>query len=355
MLQEGTIQKAAAQFGYGDPVISTLTEGLIHHTFRVGFTGSNASKPIVLQCINIATFSQPENIIHNYRLIYECIDSNKTVRIAPLVPTHEGKWFWRDGEGNFWRAIAFIDNSYTRLSAENPSEACKAAYCFAAFTRALTSIDPQQLAVIIPRFHDLAYRYEQFEEAISKATIQRLLKSTHVIAELRQRKKLVDLYLSFQTNPAFVTRLMHHDCKMSNVLLDTTNKEVICPVDLDTVMPGLFFSDLGDMIRSMAGTTDENSTRWEDIAIRKDYYDAIVAGYLSGMDNSFTNEEKAHIHYSGILMLFMQSLRFVTDFLNNDTYYKTTYPEQNLNRALNQLIMLEKLEEFVSGEYGYKL
>ncbi len=355
MLQEGTIQKAAAQFGYGEPVISTLTEGLIHQTFRVGFTGSNASAPIVLQRINLATFKQPENIIGNYRLIHQWIDQHHDVRIAPLIPTHSGKWFWTDGEGNFWRAIMFVSNAYTKSSPDSPAEAGKTAHCFAAFTRALAGIDANQLAVIIPGFHDLALRYEQFEQAISKATIQRLLKSTHVIAELRQRKNLVDLYQSFCSQPEFVTRLMHHDCKMSNVLLDITTQEVVCPVDLDTVMPGLFFSDLGDMIRSMAGTTDENSTRWEDIAIRKDYYEAIVNGYLAGIDNSLTNAEKKHIHYSGILMLFMQCLRFTTDFLNNDIYYQTSYPEQNLNRALNQLIMLEKLEEFVSEEYSYEL
>jgi hypothetical protein len=96
----------------------------------------------------------------------------------------------------------------------------------------------------------------------------------------------------------------------------------------------------------MSGTVDENSTRWEDIDIRKDYYEAIINGYLNGIGELFTKEEMDHLHYAGLILLYMQCLRFVTDFLNNDVYYRTTYPEQNLNRALNQLIMLEKLEEF---------
>ncbi len=124
--------------------------------------------------------------------------------------------------------------------------------------------------------------------------------------------------------------------------------QALCPVDLDTVMPGLFFSDVGDMIRSMGATQDENSHQWEAIAINPDFYKAIIAGYLEGIGDNFTPAEKKHIHQAGLMMVFMQSLRFVTDFLNNDVYYKIDYPEQNLNRALNQLILLERLEEFVS-------
>jgi Ser/Thr protein kinase RdoA (MazF antagonist) len=183
--------------------------------------------------------------------------------------------------------------------------------------------------------------------------MQRLLKSTHVIAELRQRKFLVDFYREIQTGDEYKLRVMHHDCKISNILFDKTTKEVICPVDLDTTMPGYYFSDLGDMIRSMACTVDENSTKWEDIDVERKHYNAIVNGYLQSMKEALSSEEQEHIHHSGVFLTYMQALRFVTDFLNNDIYYKTGYPEQNLNRALNQLILLEKLEEFLRLEYHY--
>jgi Ser/Thr protein kinase RdoA (MazF antagonist) len=148
-------------------------------------------------------------------------------------------------------------------------------------------------------------------------------------------------------------RVMHHDCKISNILFDKETNQVICPVDLDTVMPGKFFSDLGDMIRSMACTVDENSIAWEKINIRPTFYKAILDGYLEGIGNIFTEEEKNNIHYAGLILVYMQSLRFLTDFLNGDIYYKTNYPEQNLNRALNQLILLERLEEFLEKEYSF--
>ena len=349
-MNESTIQKAAAQFGEGEPMISPLGDGLIHQTFKVKY--ESESMPVALQCLNIKAFAQPENIIQNYIMVSEHIANQSEVYVVPMMKTREKKWFYIDEEGNFWRATLFL-RVETKLSAETTDEAFQAARCFGTFTRALSNLDVNQLHIIIPGFHDLAYRYDQFEKAISAAGIERLLKSTHVIAELRQRKHLVDFYNAIRKNPAYRTRVMHHDCKMSNILLDAETHEVVCPVDLDTVMPGLYFSDLGDMIRSMTATVDENSTRWEDIDIRKDFYDAVINGYLVGIGGGFTKEEQDHIHHAGLIMMYMQSLRFVTDFLNNDIYYHTTYPEQNLNRALNQLILLEKLEEFLERENIY--
>jgi Ser/Thr protein kinase RdoA (MazF antagonist) len=271
-----------------------------------------------------------------------------------MVLTNAGKLFWIDEDENFWRATLFVNNSYTPTSLSNETEAGVVASCFGKFTLSLAGLSADKLDVIIPDFHNLSFRYHQFETAIKQATIQRLLKSTHVIAELRQRKFLVDFYEMIKTSEHYHTRIMHHDCKISNILFDRTTKQIICPVDLDTTMPGYYFSDFGDMIRSMACTVDENSTRWEEIDVRPGYYKAIVKGYLETMGDAFSTEEQNRIHHSGLLLTYMQALRFVTDFLNNDTYYKTTYPEQNLNRALNQLILLEKLENFLRVEYGYE-
>ncbi|OLE69184.1 MAG: hypothetical protein AUG74_08985 [Bacteroidetes bacterium 13_1_20CM_4_60_6] len=221
--------------------------------------------------------------------------------------------------------------------------------CFGRFTRSLQGLNVSQMDVVIVDFHDLAFRYQQFEDAITRAELFKAMRATHVIAELRQRKQLVEFYQSIKNNPAYPLRLMHHDCKISNILFDLTTHEVICPIDLDTIMPGKYFSDLGDMIRTMACTEGEESRNWESIDMREEFYDAIRSGYLQGIGEMFTNQEKENIHKSGLLMIYMQALRFITDFLENDQYYNTTSPEQNLNRALNQLILLEKLEEFLSN------
>lgn len=147
---------------------------------------------------------------------------------------------------------------------------------------------------------------------------------------------------------------MHHDAKIANVLFSKTTGRVICPVDFDTVMPGYYFSDLGDMIRSMAGNADENYLHFEKIQIRKSYYDAIVSGYLSIMEKQLTDSEKKYIHYAGLIMIYMQAIRFITDFMRGGIYYKTEYKGQNFDRALNQLTLLKRLEELLKNAYGLK-
>lgn len=351
-MKEDTIIKAATQFGKGIPIIESLGEGLIHRTFKVTFTGNENA--IVLQCINQRTFSLPENIIQNYLLVLEFVENESTfIKLPALMPTLQNKFFWVDEKENFWRATKFIENSYSLSVATNEKDAFRVARCFAEFTRALTGLRPADLNIIIPHFHNLELRYQQFEEAIGKANITRLLRSTHVISELRQRKSLIQFYEELNNEADYPTRVMHHDCKIDNILFDKITNAVICPVDLDTVMPGKFFSDIGDMIRTMVCPVNENSTVWEDISMRSDFYESIVSGYLDGIGNSLTAKEKEHIHYCGLIMIYMQSIRFVTDFLNYDIYYKIDYSEQNLNRALNQFLLLEKLEEYLHRKYGF--
>ena len=349
-MNKDTIQKAATQFGNGVPVIEPLGDGLIHRTFKVTYTGSETC--LVLQCINQRTFSQPENVILNYWQIYQYLEGYQHgIKIPALISTHQHKLFWIDEEDNFWRAFHFVKNSHSISIVQHEKDAYRAAQTFAALTKSLSGFDASGLYTILPDFHNLNVRYRQFEDAISQATIMRLLRSTHLISELRQRKKLVTFYdqLSDETN--YPTRLMHHDCKISNILFDDNNSGVLGPVDLDTIMPGKFFSDIGDMVRTMACTVDENSTAWEDITIRGEYYLPVMCGYLDGLGNMLTQKEKDNLHYSGLLMIYMQALRFVTDFLKNDIYYQSSYPEQNLNRALNQFILLEQLEAFLKEKY----
>jgi thiamine kinase-like enzyme len=348
-MEEITIQKAAVQFGKGVPDISPLGNGLIHRTYLVRFKESD---PIILQCINQVSFPFPENIIKNYKLVQQYLDANSGIRIPKMVSTRQGKDFWIDVEANFWRATQYMEDSYSKDIPENAEEIYTASHCFAQFTRALAGLNPNLLNPIIPGFHDLGLRYRQLEESISGASQERLLEATHLISSLRERQRMVEFYIRFRNHPAqYPLRPMHHDCKISNILFYKNTQTVLCPVDLDTIMPGYFFSDLGDMIRTMACTRDENSTEWEQIGIKKQYYNAIMKGYLEGMGNLFTADEKAHIHQSGLLITYMQSLRFLSDFLNNDIYYKITYKEQNLHRAFNQYILLEKLEEYLADAY----
>ena len=342
---DSIVQKAASQFGIGEPSVESFGNGLINHSFKVTFKDGTT---LLLQCINQSTFSQPENIIHNYRLISEELTARGSHTVPPLAPTRKGKFFWVDENENFWRATRFIENSYADNIAASAQKVYLAAKCFAEFSASLNMLDPDKLEIIIPGFHDLNHRYDQFEQAIKGAGINRLLKATHVISSLRERYDLVLFYREVITQPEdYPVRIMHHDCKISNILFDQNTHQVICPVDLDTVMPGHFYSDIGDMVRTMACSREENSTEWENIDIVPEYYDAIIDGYVDGSRDTLTRTEREHLHFGGRMLIYMQCLRFVTDFLNNDIYYKTSYAEQNLNRALNQLILLERLEDFL--------
>ena len=353
-MKEASILKAAAQFGTGDIIQSALGDGLIHRTYNVLYVRSG--RRIVLQCINQKTFPQPENIIRNYCMIYEHLNrpEGSPVQIPEPLKTHDGRFFWIDEHGNFWRATTFIPNTFTPSTLSSSAAAFKSARCFGQFTRALADLDQDSLDIILPGFHDLSKRYNAFESAVSGANINRLLKSTHLIAEIRQRKYYVEFYESVLRNTNdYPRRLMHHDCKVSNILFDLNTGDPEMPVDLDTTMPGYYFSDLGDMIRTMACTENEQSVSWENIGIDDEMYKSLLNGYREGIGDILTDMEKRHIHFSGILLTYMQCIRFLADFLNNDIYYHTSYPEQNLNRALNQFILLEKLEEYLAEKYNW--
>jgi hypothetical protein len=341
MVESKEIKGIAKQFGLDNPSVAPLGSGIIHHTYKV----ESEVRAIVLQKINTNIFTKPEALIDNYLIVYQHLQNVGRIRIPEPVESQSGDWLVKDYNGSCWRATEFIHNAYSPDSAHDARAAYTTAACFASFTGALQGINVSDLDVVIIDFHDLAFRYQQFEDAISRAELFKAMRATHVIAELRERKHFVDFYQSIKNNPAYPLRLMHHDCKIGNILFDRTTHEVICPIDLDTIMPGKYFSDVGDMVRTMACTEGEESRQWEDIDIRKEFYESIISGYLSGMGSLFTKEEKERIHLSGLIMTYMQAIRFITDFLDGDKYYKTTYPEQNLNRALNQLILLEKLED----------
>jgi thiamine kinase-like enzyme len=237
--------------------------------------------------------------------------------------------------------------------AETARQAGATAKAFARFTAAFDDFNVKQLKKVIPGFHDLVARFEQFEAATQGEAYERLGKALPLIDELKKRERYKHFYEIITESEEFPVRVMHHDAKIANVLFSRKNGRVICPVDFDTIMPGYFFSDLGDMIRSMACSLDENSTDFDKIAIRKDFYESIVSNYMAVMEKHFSPAERKYVHYAGLLVVYMQAMRFLTDHLNGDIYYRITYPEQNFDRAKNQLVLLQRLEEFLGKEYEF--
>ncbi len=195
----------------------------------------------------------------------------------------------------------------------------------------------------IPDFHNLSFRYQQFQEALAQATPERKEVAQEAIDYFLNKQEIVATYDSLLQDPDFPDRLMHHDTKINNVLLDTDTQQGLAVCDLDTLMPGKVISDLGDMVRTYVSPVSEESTDFEKVIVREDYYQALVEGYLSEMKTVLTETEKSAIFYSGLFLVYMQGIRFLADYLNGDVYYPIKYPTHNLDRARNQMVLLQDL------------
>jgi thiamine kinase-like enzyme len=202
-----------------------------------------------------------------------------------------------------------------------------------------------RLQETLPRFHDLELRYEQFDRAVGLGDVSRVRDSAALIAFLQGQRGLVDEYIALKRDPGFLLRVTHHDTKISNVLFDDRDKG-LCVIDLDTVMPGYFISDVGDMIRTYVSPASEEVVDLSTVVVRRELYHAIYDGYLGVMGDVLSTAERGRFFYAGLFMVYMQALRFLADHLNGDNYYGARYQGHNYNRAANQVRLLQELMEF---------
>ncbi|HZH96079.1 MAG TPA: aminoglycoside phosphotransferase family protein [Flavisolibacter sp.] len=322
--------------------------GLINHTWKV----RDGDATFILQRINGDVFKNPEHIAHNIRIAASYLRQHHPhyLFVVPVQTTGGEDLFYDEAHGYF-RLYPFIENTHTVDVVEEPAQAYEAAYQFGNFTKLLAPFDPAGLRLTLPHFHNLSLRYQQFEEALLKGNAVRIQQAQGLINVLLHHKHLVDVFEKLRQNPEFKLRATHHDTKISNVLFDDKGKGV-CVIDLDTLMPGYFISDVGDMLRTYLSPVSEEEQDFSKIEIRVDYFKAIVAGYLGPMMEELSSEEKAHFVYAGKFMIYMQAIRFLTDYLEDDVYYGAKYEGHNFRRAGNQLVLLQKLidqEERLQG------
>ena len=337
----------------GKITVERIGNGLINHSYRVL---CELQPDIFLQRINQHVFPDPVALQENYIHLWEYAEFEFTgLRMPKPVYHRQGESLLRDKQGEFWRAFEFIREGITISQANTASRAKATAKAFARFTEAFEDFNTGLLKEVIPGFHDLGLRFTQFEESLNTGQPERLTASALLSEELKKRERYRHFFDIITDSGEFPRRVMHHDAKIGNILFHHHTGKVICPVDYDTVMPGYFFSDLGDLIRSMAGDQEENSREQEPMTIRKDYYEAILAGYTDVLGQQFSPSEKKYLHSAGLIVIYMQALRFLADFHNGDTYYQTTYEWQNLDRAKNQLTLLKALEEFLLKNYAFSI
>lgn len=333
------IPSALQEYDLGKNVEAKIFgNGLINNTWLV----TNNKGKYILQRINQNVFKQPSFIDENIKAIANYLSLHFPGYIFTVpVPTINNKTLVQNNEGYF-RLFQFIENSKTYTVAPNPQIAFEAAKQFGKFTKLLSGFNQSTLQITLPDFHNLSLRYTQFLQSLQQANKERLKASQQNIDFLKAHKNIVDVYEQILLNNAFKKRVTHHDTKISNVLFSENDKG-ICVIDLDTVMPGYFISDVGDMLRTYLCEASEEETDFSKIEIRNEYFIAIVHGYLAEMKEELSADEINAFVYAGKFMIYMQALRFLTDYINNDIYYGAKYPQHNLNRATNQIVLLQHL------------
>lgn len=318
-----------------------INNGLINDTWLI----KNSHENYILQKINKNVFKNPHAIAHNVRMISDFLLQHypEYLFIAPVKTKDDKEINYIENKGYF-RLLPYVNNSHTINTVQNTKQAFEGAKKFGEFTKLLSAFPVEKLQITLPDFHNLTLRYHQFEDALKSSSNERLQQSQELIHFIKANKNIVIIYENILHNPTFKVRVTHHDTKISNVLFNADDKG-LCVIDLDTVMPGYFISDVGDMMRTYLSPVNEEEKDFSKIEIRKEYFSAIWKGYMSEMKDELSDEEKTHFIYSGKFMIYMQIIRFLTDHLNNDIYYGAKYTDHNLIRANNQAVLLQLLME----------
>ncbi len=341
-------------------VFEPISIGLINDTWIVTCVDDDEQikRQFVMQRINHDVFRNPVAIDGNNRLMLRHISQYHQhevfPRLFPLKDSPDQSTLLHDHDsGNFYRLYEYVSQSYSLQALTAVDQAYEAAKAFGKFCRIFsTPLDVSEdllsnLQDTIPDFHNLSLRYCQYKNALEKGIPERLEIAMNDINILSQMNDIIDVYSvivgsNISNNNIMLTkRVTHHDCKISNMLFDQTTKKSICVVDLDTTMPGYFISDLGDMFRTFLPACSEEEEDLTKVDVRIEYFQAIVQGYLSEMMNILSSMELQYIVYAGEFIIYMQTLRFLADYLLGDIYYKVSHPKHNLYRARNQLKLLQ--------------
>lgn len=314
--------------------------GLINRTYCIENTYTR--KKYILQKINTDIFKTPQTIADNISKASNYLSEHFPDYYFPTyIKTKQNTDYYIDHKLDTWRLIDFVQDSYSIDSIEDLEQAYLTAYEFGRFTSLFENADIDNFKPSIPDFHNLSLRYDRFNVSIENALPERLKDSKSLIDFLKENNYLLDTYNDIIENKTIPTRLIHCDTKINNILFNKYTNKPICIIDLDTLMPGYFISDLGDMIRTMVCNSDENERNKDIIVFRPEYYNAICTAYSSALN--LTETEKKLLPYAGKYMVYMQALRFVTDYLQNDVYYPILHKKHNLERTQNQVWLLEEL------------
>ena len=323
--------------------VKPLGDGLINDTYQVVTEGVD-SLDYVLQRINNAIFQDVDLLQHNIEVVTSHIRrkleasgvSDIDRRVLQFIKNHDGKTYYHDEEGRYWRVMVFIADSVTHQTV-TPEHAYDAGKAFGKFEKMLVDV-PEQLGETIPDFHNMELRMRQLHEAVSNDAVGRLDEVRDIVLELEHDADEMCQAERLYREGKLPKRICHCDTKVNNMLFDKQG-QVLCVIDLDTVMPSFIFSDYGDFLRTGANFTTEDNPDVSQVGFNEAIFKSFTTGYLESAREFLTPIEIEHLPYAVALFPFMQCVRFLTDYINGDTYYKIKYPAHNLDRTRNQLAL----------------
>lgn len=320
--------------------------GHINDTYAAVFNQDGMRVRFIAQRINHNIFKNPVALMDNVQRVTSHLGNkiagqpDQSRRVLALIPTCEGRSFYRDEQGNYWRVYNFIEKARTYDTVESPKQAFEAAKTFGEFQKLLSDLPAPRLHDTIPDFHHTPKRFAALEKAIEADSANRAKLAGAEIEFAVRRKAICGVLL----DGALPERVTHNDTKLNNVMLDELTGEGICVIDLDTVMPGLVLYDFGDMVRTTTSPAREDEQDLSKVTMQFPMFEALVRGYLASASEFLTAREKQFLAFSAKLITFEIGIRFLTDFLAGDTYFKVHRDGHNLDRCRTQFKLVESIE-----------
>ncbi len=327
--------------------ITPISEGLINTTYKAEFS----EKTYIIQKINTNVFKNPDELMANITSVTDYLaqklrenGENPERQSLKFLKTVDGDLYYRDSESECWRSYVYIDECYTLSDKFTYDEIYEAAKGFGRFQYLLKDFDGEKLYETIKDFHYTPGRYKNLCNAVEK----------DIVGRAAEVKEEIDFLLSYKDEASVVTdmlksgelplRVTHNDTKINNVLFDSTSKKAICVIDLDTIMPGSALYDFGDGVRTSASTAAEDVPDISKMGISEEIYSSYVSGFLDGTAGSLTKKEIELLPFAVKLLTAEVAMRFLTDYLEGDTYFKISNPKHNLQRARAQIQLIKDIE-----------
>ncbi len=327
--------------------------GHINDSYVATYDQGGARIRYLHQRVNHHVFKEPAALMENFWRVCEHIwhglhtnhVPDRSRRCLTLLPTREGLYFLEEPSGDVWRTCVFIERAATYDVVESPNQAFQAAKTFGEFQRQVAGMNGGRLHETIPDFHNTPKRFAAFADAVARDPLNRAATVRDEIEFARRREPLASLLLDLHAAGEIPERITHNDTKLNNVLLDTETGEGLCVIDLDTVMPGIALYDFGDLVRSATSPGEEDERDLSKVYMQLEMFEALARGYLQGAGDALNAAEIEHLPFAGRLITYELGLRFLTDHLLGDQYFKIHRPGHNLDRTRAQFKLVESIEE----------